>query len=173
MMLREIVAPHRDRDGKRTVIRIFTTLQRAQYSAKDVLQLYHRRWAIENDIRDIKISLNAAMLRSKSPATVRLEVASIILAVNLLRGVIMRAAERVKVKPRQISFRGAVQVVQACAPLLRLAGRAVRTRLLHRMIDLIASQRVGTRPGRSEPRAVKKRPDRAYPLLMLPRPTLC
>ncbi|MFT4806747.1 MAG: hypothetical protein ACI9LX_000061 [Paraglaciecola sp.] len=36
------------------------------------------------------------------------------------------------------------------------------------MLALLARRQIGNRPGRMEPRAVKRRP-KAYPLLMIPR----
>ena len=63
-------------------------------------------------------------------------------------------------RPRQLSFKLAVQIWNTYS-------------LLNKLIDdelfaLIAKRKVGTRPGRIEPRAVKRRP-KAYKLLMIPR----
>ena len=69
---------------------------------------------------------------------------------------------------RDISFKHTVQVWLAgrYRHLIAFAHNLEQRLLFYR---LVASQRVGDRPGRIEPRAVKRR-SKPYPLLMLPRP---
>jgi hypothetical protein len=87
---------------------------------------------------------------------VRREVWAHLLAYNLTRGVLAQAALAGEVSPRQLSFAGAVQTVNAFRWLLSVAGegsgRSVRALLL-----AVASHEVGNRPGRVEPREVKRR----------------
>jgi len=67
--------------------------------------------------------------------------------------------------PRQISFKHTVQLWIAWAE----QGHGVEDGTqLYALFALIAQQRVGDRPGRIEPRAVKRRP-KTYPLLTQPR----
>jgi hypothetical protein len=86
-----------------------------------------------------------------------------LLAYNLVRGLMLRAARHAGVPPRHLSFKHTVQ--------LWLAWRAVY-RSCHRklgdLLVLVAQRRVAQRPGRIEPRAVKRRP-KPYKLLMQPR----
>ena len=53
------------------------------------------------------------MLRTKSPEMVRKEVAMHLLAYNLIRGIMAEAARAGEVKPRRLSFTGAVHTVRS------------------------------------------------------------
>ncbi len=80
------------------------------------------------------------------------------LAYNLIRGVMARAAEAHDKKPRQISFKGALQAMTAFQDALRRAAPKDRERLMHTMLEVIAQHEVADRPGRFEPCANKRRP---------------
>jgi hypothetical protein len=78
------------------------------------------------------------------------------------------AAHEHDLEPRQVSFKGAKQVVTAFAPKLEAASAKKRVNLLELLLATIAYHRVGNRPGRWEPRARKRRPERGN-RLMQPR----
>ena len=67
--------------------------------------------------------------------------------------------------PRQLSFKHSVQL---CIAWTARVHGAQDPDKLDALLVLIAQQRVGERPGRIEPRAVKRRP-KTYPLLTKPR----
>ena len=67
--------------------------------------------------------------------------------------------------PRRLSFKHTVQLWIAWD---RHANGAAHDDKLYGLFVLIAQQQVGHRPGRIEPRAVKRRP-KPYPLLTKPR----
>ena len=77
----------------------------------------------------------------------------------------LQAAQLLDLMPRQLSFKHCVQVWVAwdCYRRARDSDEDLRA-----LFVLIAEQRVGDRPGRVEPRAVKRRP-KPYPLLMKTR----
>jgi hypothetical protein len=87
-----------------------------------------------------------------------------LLAYNLIRLMMAQAATLADCLPRCLSFKHTLQVWIAWD---QRAGTD-REETLHGLFMLIAEQRVGNRPGRIEPRAVKRRP-KAYPLLTIPR----
>jgi hypothetical protein len=91
---------------------------------------------------------------------VRKEIWAHLLAYNLLRSVMLLAASEHDLNPREISFKGAKQAVTAFAPKLAAVKPLHRGRLLTAMIAIIAYHRVRNRPGRWEPRAIKRRPHR-------------
>src|SRR5207248_11619432 len=100
--------------------------------------------------------------RGKTPEMVRKEAWAHVLAYNLIRTVMARAAARHAVAPRSISFTGATQTLDAFRPVLELraaAGAARRRRLCHDLLDAIAAHRVAGRPDRFEPRLKKRRKD--------------
>ena len=107
------------------------------------------------------------MLRTKSPAMVRKEVALHLLAYNLIRGIMAEAARVGEAEPRALSFKGALHTVRSFeAGHLYDPARIAAD--LPRLLELIVRKRVGGRPDRYEPRAVKRRP-KPYPRLTMPR----
>ena len=89
----------------------------------------------------------------------------------LFRSIIAQAAHKHDVEPRSISFKGAIQTLEAFQPVIALQGEhdaARRLSLYHILLDAIATHRVADRPDRYEPR-VKKRHHRKFAYLRKPR----
>jgi putative transposase len=152
-------------------ITIATTLKDpALYSAEDIAELYAKRWHQELDIRALKQTLNAEHLRCKSPEMVRCELWTKVLAYNLIRTTVATAAVRHQLQPRQISFTSACQYVLATWSLLASHCMPAEDALSHVLLLLkqIAACRVGHRPGRCEPRVLKRRRHH-YPPMQQPR----
>lgn len=148
---------------------VTTLLDRKVVSRRALIKLYSRRWLVEVDLKFIKEVLQMDILRGRTPAMVRKEIYAHLLSYNLIRTVIAQAAQHANVSARQISFTGAVQVLNAFSEkFVSAESSAERQRLCRAMLCAIARHRIGQRPGRSEPRAVKRRP-KAYPLLTKPR----
>src|SRR5262249_29400253 len=145
-----------------------------QTTAEDLATLYRARWNAELDLRSIKSTMQMRDLRCKTPESVRMEVWAHVLAYNLIRTVMAQAAARHDVVPRSISFKGAMQTLDAFQPLLELRtdrDAAHRSRLGHDRLEAIATHRVADRPDRFEPR-VKKRRRNHYRWLTQPRAEL-
>jgi hypothetical protein len=133
-----------------------TLLDPHRYPKEEIAKLYFYRWNCELDIRSIKQTLGMKMLSCKTPAMVRTELWVHLLGYNLVRCVMAEAAWQKGLLPRQLSFSGAVQTLDAFRGLLSGAeppSSAVREALL----AAVASHRVGNRPGRYEPRELKHR----------------
>ena len=158
------------RQGFRTrVLLVVTTLLTATaFTKEDIAALYRCRWHAELDLRAIKTALGMDIVRGKTPAMVRKELWMYVLAYNLIRTVMVRAALSKGLCPRQLSFTGALQAVNGFTPALVLAEGAVGDALLDALLGTVAAHRVGQRPNRVEPRAVKRRP-KAHKLLRVPR----
>jgi hypothetical protein len=155
----------------RSIVVVTTLLDPEQVSKEDLTTLYRARWHNELDLRSLKSTMQMRELRCKKPEQVRKEVWTHILAYNLIRTVMAQAAARHGVAPRSISFKGAMQTVEAFQPLLQFGAvqdAAGRLRLYHDLLDAIATHRVGDRPDRYEPR-VKKRRRNYYGWLTEPR----
>ena len=153
----------------RVFVVVTTLLDAVFYSAQDLADLYRERWHGELDLRSIKVALGMDVLRCKTPEMVRKELWMYMLAYNLIRAVMVRAALSAGLCPRQLSFTGALQAVNGFTPALVLAETAVGIALLDALWVSVAAHRVGKRPNRVEPRAVKRRP-KAHKLLRVPRP---
>ena len=149
-------------------LEIVTTLRDAvKYRKKEVGILFRQRWHAELDLRTLKSQMQMEMLRAKSPEMVGKEVAMHLLAYNLIRGIMAEAARVAEVKPRQLSFTGAQHTVRAFESV-HLYDPARIAADFPRLLELIGEKRVGDRPDRYEPRAVKRRP-KPHPLLQMPR----
>ena len=168
LLMRQVSVDARDKDNRVEQFKVITTILDASIDGGQVGDLYERRWEGEVDIRSIKYTMKMDILRCKTPEMVRKEIWAHLLAYNLLRTVMAVAAARSDVEPRRISFKGAKQAVTAFAPKIEAARPEDRGRLIDAPLKTVAYHRVGNRPGRWEPRARKRRPERAA-RLMLPR----
>jgi len=102
--------------------------------------------------------MQMGVLRCKTPEMVHKEIWAHLLAYNMLRTVMAVAAAESGIEPRQVSFKGAKQAVTAFAPKIEAARPKERPRLIDDLLAVVAYRRVGDRPGRWEPRALKRRP---------------
>jgi hypothetical protein len=155
----------------RVLIVATTLLDAEEFTKDDLARLYRARWNAELDLRSLKQVLQMDVLRCKTPELVRKELWAHILAYNLIRTVMAQAAGRHGIEPRSISFKGALQTLEAFQPVIALRGErdtAFRTDLYERLLDAIATHGVGDRPDRYEPRRRKRRP-KPYDRLMKPR----
>lgn len=150
---------------------ITTLFDAGQVSKKDLLALYHARWQIELDLRSIKSVMQMDVLRCKRPEMVKKEIAVHLLAYNLVRAVMAQAAFLGHVLPRQLSFKAALQLIRAFEENLRLAPQGRQFLRRTYLLAGIAQLRLPHRPGRVEPRVVKRRP-KPHPLMNQPRPVL-
>ena len=147
---------------------ITTLLEPLEVSAQELGELYRQRWHAELDLRSLKQSMGMDELRCKTPAMVRKELWIHLLGYNLVRGVMAQSASEVGAIPRCLSFTGGAQTLLAMAPVLSVAGERVFAESLKRLWVAVATHRVGNRPNRVEPRAIKRR-KKSYPLLNEPR----
>jgi hypothetical protein len=168
LTVRELRVHVRDRAKRVRELVVVTTLSdHVAYPADELGALFRRRWHAELDLRALKTEMHMEVLRTRSPEMVRKEVAVHLLAYNLIRGLMAEAARAGGVEPRTISFKGAVHTVRSFeAGHLYDPARIAAD--LPRLLELIVAKRVGGRPDRYEPRAVKRRP-KPYPRLSMPR----
>jgi hypothetical protein len=146
-------------------ILVTTLVDPKAVSKGELWALYRRRWNVELDLRHIKTTLGMEHLRCKSPAMARKELWVYLLAYNLIRLLMAQAALLADQIPRQLSFKHTVQIWMAWQ---MCGGDTCDGAALLMLLKLIAEPRVGLRPGRIEPRALKRRP-KPFPLLTQPR----
>ncbi|MBF0177396.1 MAG: IS4 family transposase, partial [Magnetococcales bacterium] len=147
---------------------VSTFLDPHQVTRKELAELYKARWSVEIDLKFIKQIMKMDILRGKSPDMVRKEIGVHILAYNLIRTTMAQAADRCGITPNAISFKGAIQLLNAFGEKIVRALRDMKSRLVDELLQAIAYHRIGHRPGRMEPREVKRRP-KLYPPLTIPR----
>lgn len=122
---------------------------------------------VELELRDIKCTMSLDVLRRKTPAAVRQELWTGLLAYNLIRQSMLQSALASARQPHELSFAASLQmlantwVLAAVPPLVSVSAceRLVALRILNGH-----SHPVANRANRVEPRAVKRRPS---PLALL------
>ena len=142
-------------------ILVTTLLCPKQTPKADLKALYRERWQVELDLRHIKTTLGMESLSCKTPAMAQKEIWVYLLAYNLIRLMMAQAAVLSGRSPRTLSFKHTLQLWMAWD---HYGSGARHNGKRHALFILIAQQRVGNRPGRIEPRAIKRRP-KQFPLL--------
>lgn len=157
------------RNGKRKQLWLVTTLlDHVRYPCSSIVDLYRSRWGIETRIGTLKTTLDMNVVPSKTEKAVRYDVAATILAHNLTWTLIHQAANETDSAPDRISFAGAIKTVLAYCGPLRDATPLRREQLYHQMLHNIARNRNRDRPGRIEPRLIKRQ-RRRYGFLKVSR----
>jgi hypothetical protein len=153
----------------RRITLVTTLLDPKLYPAQELMTLYCRRWRLELCLRDLKTTLGLEQLRCQSPEMAEKELLAYLVAHNLIRCVMAQAAARHEVELERVSFKGTVDAVRQYSHAIGQArNRKVRRQLWEDLLLNLARDLVRLRPGRTEPRAVKRRP-KPYPLLNQPR----
>ena len=154
----------------RQVTLVTTLLDPQLYPAQEILQAYLRRWRLEMCLDDLKTTLEMEMLRSRSPEMVQKEVYARLIAHNLIRCTMAQAAAaacacRWSASASKARLDALRQFTQAMASA---RSKKKRRQLWAELLETLAADLVPERPGRREPRAVKRKKNK-YPRLNAPR----
>ena len=152
-----------------------TLLDQEKYSAEEVAQLYRRRWNCELDIRSIKSVMGMTELSCRTPEMLEREMLVYFLAYNLIRVTMAEAGQIAKLNPRQLSFKSSKDAWLNLGKKTKLDGsediqevEAIEANDYAWLLWSIATSKLTTRPGRLEPRKIKRRNSK-YEFLKLPR----
>jgi hypothetical protein len=138
----------------RSIIMVTTLLDVEAYPASALAELYLCRWRIEVDLEHLKITMNMDVLRCETVEGVLKELAVFALAYNLVRSAMIESATAQGVAVERISLVDTVRW------------------LIGEEDAAVAALHVNpARPGRCEPRVVKRRP-KQYRLMNRPRAEL-
>jgi len=151
----------------KSVIVVTSLLDETSFPDYAIAQLYARRWQVELHFRQIKANLSLDILRGLTPEVIERELWMHAIAYNLVRALVLEAALTHDLPTDRLSFKGALD------SLLTWADRALavpRHRPWARLALLarLAADQVPLRPGRNEPRSLKRRGGH-YSLLSKPR----
>jgi hypothetical protein len=151
---------------------VTTLLDETLYPAEEIIATYARRWRLEMCLDDLKTTLGMEHLHCRSPKMVQKELLVFFIVHNLLRWLMIDAAQSGAVNLERISFKGTLDGFRQWAVALSQLGTSKRqakrrTQLWNGLLETLAADLVPERPGRREPRAVKKRSK--YPHLDCPR----
>jgi hypothetical protein len=142
--------------GKEVYV-VTTLTDAAAHRKEDIGSLYFGRWNVELDLRAIKQGLGLSLLSCQTPAMVRKEMWVHLLQYNLVRCAMAQAAFDKGLQPRQLSFAAAANLLNAFRDMLSAGGKDAEP-MREVISTALAQQRVGNRPGRFEPREIKRRP---------------
>jgi len=145
-----------------------TLLDPKLYPKARFAELYRRRWLAELFLRDIKTSMGMDILKCKSPEMVVKELLMYLIAYNLIRSIMLEAAQTHGGEPLRISFKRTADGLRQWTPVIRGARGADRNRLIEALLACVAKLIIPHRPDRAEPRAIKRR-KKNYQLLNKPR----
>jgi hypothetical protein len=172
LTLRELQFDICEPGSREETITVVTTMtDPGVYPKEEVAGLYGYRWNSELDIRDIKQTLRLDHARCKTPQMVHRELWVKLLAYNLIRTVIATAAAKHDKQPRQLGFTLACQTILSSWMMLSDGSCRDAEALCKSALKRIAANQVANRPGRIEPRVLKRRRHR-YPLMTRPRKQL-
>lgn len=140
--------------------RLFTSLiDPKRYPAVEVAALYHERWEIERGYAEVKTTLleRKEALRSKLPEGIRQEIWGLLLAYNLVRLIILEAAQEAALAPTRISFKNSLHLVRTfCALNAWLVPAGTMSTQLQMLREMLCVLRLPERrPDRSYERHVK------------------
>lgn len=152
------------RPKKRVLVTTFLNSQ--EVSKSDLSELYDYRWFVEIALKSIKETMHMDILRGKTPEIVRKEIWAHLLAYYLIRKVMLQAAILYDKRPRNLSFKLALQAIES----FRQAGifNEKNNVAYSHLLKSIAYKTINNRPGRLEPRRIKRRP-KAFPKLQKER----
>jgi len=152
-----------------SVTLVTTLLDPKLYPAQELARLYARRWGIELWFRDLKTSMGMEQLRCKTPPMVHKELEMFFIAYNLVRALMVQASGAHGVPLDRLSFKGTVDASrQYSLAIAQARSKKKQRQLVGELLAVIAEDEVPHRPGRREPRALKRR-RKNYPLLNRPR----
>jgi hypothetical protein len=153
----------------RQVTLVTTLLDPERYPAREILQAYLRRWRLEMCLDDLKTTLQMETLRGRSPEMLQKELYTHLVAHNLIRCTMAQAAVEHEVALERISFKGTLDALRQFTQAISQARtKKKRSRLWTKLLQTLARDLVPERPGRREPRAVKRVKNK-YPRLSCSR----
>ncbi len=170
-LVREVIGKVRRPKGKWASVRLWTNLlDWRTYPARELLELYGKRWEEELFYRELKVDLRSQpLLQSHTPETAAQELAALLIAQTILVEQRMEAARLGKVEVLQISFRKALTMLQPLWLILScsegiLSAKQVE-QMTRRIMKEIAEAAIPKRRKRSCPRAVRQ-PVSSWPRLL-------
>jgi hypothetical protein len=160
-----------DEQGRKRVL-LTSLRERCRYKPVDIANCYTRRWGIETSYRELKQTIlgSTLTLRSKTVEGVYQEIWGTLIAYNLIRLEIAKAALVIKCEPTEVSFIRAFHLIQFelhWAAVTRSYGKLPDSmkHLRERLVSLLNDER----PDRKFDRAVKAKPKR-YATRVLRKP---
>jgi hypothetical protein len=155
--LREVEITRECRASERMVV-VTNLLDAARFTKSKLSKYYKKRWKIEVALKDLKDTFKMSHINAKTPEMVEKIIWAHILAYNILRWHILNAATLYGSNIENVSVKTAARILIANKIAILNSQRSNRHALFAMLYEQMVSIPVGNRPGRAEPRAVKRRP---------------
>jgi IS4 transposase len=145
---------------------VTTLLDPAVYPVAEVVALYGLRWQVELDYRALKSTMEMEELRAQSPEVFRLELAAGLLTYNLVRAVMVQAAQRAGLGVTCLSFVRCLRRVRDALVEGVPGWVAQGGQITEWLVARLAKCRLPQQPKKvaHEPRKVRRRPQ-VFPAL--------
>jgi len=149
---------------------VTTLLDPAEYPHEEIALAYLKRWEVELFFRDIKTTMGMDILRCQSPDMIRKEILMNFIAYNCIRRLMYEAADKAGIPVRLVSFKGSLQAVRNWEPYLNCdtLSNGEKQKFLNDLYSAVTGLLIKQRPGRREPRCLKRRP-KNYQRMTKPR----
>ena len=168
IQVRFIGATRMIRGRVRRIWLVTSLLEAQRYPAVELIELYAHRWRIETLFGQLKIRLSMDVLRSRSPEGIYKEIAARMTALNVIRSIMLQAADEYRAEPMRLSFSYALRAIVSFAPALGIEPFWKLSAIYRTMLAEIAAHSVKWRPERNEPRMIR-RDCKHYPMLKMTR----
>jgi len=133
---------------------LVTTLQIRSDQAGE---FYARRYDVEHDIRDVKVTLDTQNIRAKSVEMVKKELLTSMVAYNLVVQFRRQAAKLAGLRPRRLSFTGVWNTFESFLLTQPPCSASEWTRRYEAALTIASRDKLPNRPGRSYPRRAHPR----------------
>jgi Transposase DDE domain len=154
------------------IILVTTLLDPKRYTKSKLAELYRLRWSsTEVNFKHIKTTLAMEKIAAKTPDMVRKDIIMHLIAYNLLRAVMIEAVVSTDLSPLRLSLQGTRQHFNHFKASVSNACTTEIKRLYKVMLSIIYCEWIPLRPGRAEPRVIKRRP-KSFPRMQQPRSVL-
>jgi len=136
---------------------VTTLLDASKYPKKELHSLYKRRWEVELHLRSIKTFMGMEKLSCKTPEMVQKEIGVHLLGYNIIREFLVDGCIKEDALPTNVSFKGTMQLLNQVTSRMNSLTNEEKAVIYPQLHSLSVKNSVGKRPGRVEPRAIRKR----------------
>ena len=177
LVVRETRLPRPKVKGYRTgeIVVVSSFIVPEEKSIEELGEYFLKRWRVELFFEDIKTSQQMEMLRTKCPPMICRELLMHMIAYNLIRAVALRSSPHAEGRLDQkqilerVSYKGTADRLAAWSWAIWAAPSGKKAQaLVNHLHETIAEDLVPERPGRREPRVLKRRP-KNYQYMTKPR----
>lgn len=145
-----------DIKGHRRTYFLTTLAEAEKYTREELINLYPVRWQIETRYNELKHMIKIEQLRSTSRDGIVKEIITHIILANLVRLIMIEAAQKEGLNATDLSYKHALEKVKDTILVMMSSSVYHWPFIYRRMIEEISQMKILKRPGREYPRKVKR-----------------